>query len=51
MKTTGVLSLLAAIGAVSATPTKSLSQPPTKRDNAPKVKVSGNGELSLDREA
>ncbi|KAM0432427.1 hypothetical protein ACHAPT_004971 [Fusarium lateritium] len=40
MKTASLLSALAAIGAVSATPT--LKEPPSKRANLPTVTVSGN---------
>jgi hypothetical protein len=41
MKTAALLSALAAIGAVSATPT--LKEPPSKRATLPTVTVSGNG--------
>ncbi|KAL2204045.1 hypothetical protein CC79DRAFT_1360009 [Sarocladium strictum] len=43
MKTTTILSALAAVGSVIATPTKSINEPPTKRDfsNTPKVTPSG----------
>jgi hypothetical protein len=46
MKTTSFLSALAAVGSVMATPTKSINEPPTKRDfsNTPRVTPSGNGE-------
>lgn len=41
MKTGALLSALAAIGSVSATPTK--KDPPSKRSNLPAVTASGNG--------
>jgi len=42
MKTSTLLSALVAIGGVSATPTKSLQEPPTKRAGLPTVSASGN---------
>jgi hypothetical protein len=45
MKGAAIISALAALNAVSAEPTKSEAQPPTKRADSktPKVSVSGNG--------
>lgn len=45
MKTFAIASaVLAALTAVSATPTKTLEQPPSKRASLPAVSASGNGE-------
>lgn len=43
MKTSTILSALAALTAVSATPTKTEKQPPSKRASLPTVTASGNG--------
>lgn len=48
MKTTTILSALAAITAVSATPTKTEKQQPNKRASVPTVTASGNGRCSWD---
>ncbi|PHH88867.1 hypothetical protein CDD83_6946 [Cordyceps sp. RAO-2017] len=42
MKQYALVSALAALGAVSANPTPSEKQPPTKRANSPTISVSGN---------
>lgn len=48
MKSFTLLSALAALGAVSASPTKSLSVGPSKRASTlPQVSASGNGKPSL----
>lgn len=44
MKGFALLSGLAALGAVSATPTKTDPQPPSKRAGLTTVSASGNGE-------
>jgi hypothetical protein len=48
MKGFALVSAIAALNAVSAEPTKSLKQPPTKRQNLPVVSVSGNAFWSGD---
>ena len=51
MKTAGLLSVLAAVTSVVATPTKSINQAPTKRDfsNTPQIRPSGNGQSTPGR--
>lgn len=43
MKTSAILSALAAVTAVSATPTQTDKQQPNKRASLPTVTASGNG--------
>lgn len=47
MKTSSILSALAAVTAVSATPTKTEKQQPNKRASLPTVTASGNGKAHL----
>jgi hypothetical protein len=47
MKTFALLSALAALGLVNASPTATTKQPPTKRANFEAVTASGNGMCTL----
>lgn len=46
MKTFAIVSALAAVGLVSASPTPTEQQKPNKRASLPTVTASGNGKLS-----
>ena len=47
MKTFVLTAALAALGIVSASPTQTLEEPPTKRASLPAVSASGNGKHAL----
>ena len=47
MKTFVLTAALAALGAVYASPTQTLEEPPTKRASLPAVSASGNGKNAL----